>query len=208
LIPVLAAGGLIPFLDMAYQGFGRGLDEDAEPVRAMADAGLAFLAANSFSKNLSFYAERCGGLSVVCAGTDEAERVQGQLKAIVRRIYSNPPMHGGQVTALVMRDPELRALWEDEVAEMRTRIAAVRRQAREQLEARLPDYDAGYLTEQQGMFSYTGLSAAQLRALRAEHGVYIIDSGRISVPGLNTRNIDHFTEAMAAVLRQQPGTES
>ena len=208
LIPVLAAGELIPFMDMAYQGFGRGLDEDAGPVRAMADAGLTFLAANSFSKNLSFYAERCGGLSVVCGSADEAERVQGQLKAIVRRIYSNPPMHGGQVTALVMSDPELRALWEDEVAEMRARIAAVRRQAREQLEARLPGYDAGYLTEQQGMFSYTGLSAAQLHALRAGHGVYIIDSGRISVPGLNTRNIDYFTEAMAAVLRGRPGAES
>lgn len=201
LIPVLAAGELIPFLDIAYQGFGAGLQEDAYAVRAMADAGLSFLVANSFSKNFSLYAERCGGLSVVCSSPDETERVLGQLKAIVRRIYSNPPMHGGQVTASVLNDPELYALWEDEVAQMRTRIAYVRQKAHEQLSVKLPAYDSRYFVTQRGMFSYTGLSTAQLQALREKHGVYIIDSGRISVPGLNTHNMDYFTDAMASVLR-------
>ncbi|UHL63718.1 aspartate/tyrosine/aromatic aminotransferase [Paralcaligenes sp. KSB-10] len=202
LIPVLEAHELIPFLDIAYQGFGTGLQEDAFAIRAMADAGLSFLVANSFSKNFSFYAERCGGLSVVCASRDEAERVLGQLKAIVRRIYSNPPMHGGQVTSTVLNDPELYGLWEREVAEMRARIAFVRQQAHEQLKVKLPGYDSSYFVTQQGMFSYTGLSIAQLRALRDTHGVYIIDSGRISVPGLNTHNIDYFTDAMASVLQE------
>ena len=202
LIPVLEAHELIPFLDIAYQGFGTGLQEDAFAIRAMADAGLSFLVANSFSKNFSFYAERCGGLSVVCASRDEAERVLGQLKAIVRRIYSNPPMHGGQVTSTVLNDPELYGLWEREVAEMRARIAFVRQRAHEQLKVKLPGYDSSYFVTQQGMFSYTGLSTAQLHALRDTHGVYIIDSGRISVPGLNTHNIDYFTDAMASVLQE------
>jgi aromatic-amino-acid transaminase len=137
----------------------------------------------------------------VCSSPDETERVLGQLKAIVRRIYSNPPMHGGLITASVLNDPELYALWEDEVAQMRTRIASVRQKAHEQLSAKLPAYDSRYFVTQRGMFSYTGLSTAQLRALREKHGVYIIDSGRISVPGLNTHNMDYFTDAMASVLR-------
>lgn len=200
LIPVLAERDLIPFLDMAYQGFGSGLDEDAYAVRAMADAGMVFVVANSFSKNLSFYGERCGGLSVVCATSDEAEGVLGQLKATVRRIYSSPPAHAGQIASDVLNDPELYASWVQEVADMRHRIAFVRKQAHEQLSAKLPDYDSSYFVNQHGMFTYTGLSGAQLQALRERHGVYIIDSGRISVPGLNTRNIAYFTDAMADVL--------
>ncbi len=200
LIPILAERQLIPFLDMAYQGFGAGLDEDAFAVRAMADAGLTFLVANSFSKNLSFYGERCGGLSVVCASADEAEGVLGQLKAVVRRIYSSPPMHGGQITSDVLNDTQLCAVWEQEVADMRQRIAFVRKQAHEQLRTKVPDYDSSYFVKQCGMFTYTGLSSAQLVALRDRHGVYIIDSGRISVPGLNTRNLEYFTDAMADVL--------
>ena len=200
LIPVLAERGLIPFVDMAYQGFGAGLDEDAFAIRAMADAGLVFLVANSFSKNLSFYGERCGGLSVVCSSAQEATDVLGQLQAVVRRIYSSPPWHGGQITSDVLNDPQLYASWVQEVAGMRERIALMRQQAHEQLSAKLPDYDASYFVKQRGMFTYTGLSMPQLLALRERHGVYIIDSGRISVPGLNTGNIDVFTDAMADVL--------
>ncbi|RTZ45407.1 aspartate/tyrosine/aromatic aminotransferase [Candidimonas sp. SYP-B2681] len=200
LLPILAERQLIPFLDMAYQGFGAGLDEDAFAVRAMADAGLTFLVANSFSKNLSFYGERCGGLSVVCSSADEADGVLGQLKAVVRRIYSSPPMHGGQITSDVLNDTQLCAVWEQEVADMRQRIAFVRKQAHQQLTAKVPGYDSSYFVKQRGMFTYTGLSRAQLMALREHHGVYIIDSGRISVPGLNTRNLEYFTDAMADVL--------
>ncbi|HUG59111.1 MAG TPA: amino acid aminotransferase [Candidimonas sp.] len=202
LIPVLERGKLIPFLDLAYQGFGKGLDEDAFAVRAMADAGLSFLVTNSFSKNFSFYAERCGGLSVVCSSSAEASLVTGQLKAIVRRVYSNPPLHGGFITASVLNDPALFAQWEQEVADMRERIASMRQQAHRLLTAKLPGYDSTYFVTQQGMFSYTGLTTSQLHALRDEYGVYIIDSGRISVPGLNAHNIDYFTDAMASVLAQ------
>ncbi len=200
LIPILVERELIAFVDMAYQGFGTGLDEDAFAVRAMADAGLTFVVANSFSKNLSFYGERCGGLSVVCESQEEADGVLGQLKAAVRRNYSSPPVHGGQITSDVLNDPELYAAWVQEVAEMRRRIAFVRKEAHEQLSAKLPGYDSSYFVKQHGMFTYTGLSNEQLLALREKHGVYIIDSGRISVPGLNTRNIAYFTDAMADVL--------
>ncbi|HUH59609.1 MAG TPA: amino acid aminotransferase [Candidimonas sp.] len=200
LIPVLVQRDLIPFLDIAYQGFGSGLDDDAYAIRAMADAGLVFLVANSFSKNLSFYGERCGGLSVVCASADEADGVLGQLKAVVRRSYSSPPAHGGCIASDVLNTPLLRAQWADEVAGMRTRIAAMRQQAHSQLTAKLPGYDSSYFVRQRGMFTYTGLSQPQLIALRQQHGVYIIDSGRISVPGLNTHNIGYFTDAMASVL--------
>ena len=202
LIPLMVQKELIPFLDIAYQGFGQGLQEDAFAVRAMADAGLSFLVANSFSKNFSFYAERCGGLSVVCSSSEEADRVLGQLKAIVRRIYSNPPQHGGEATAMVLNDPQLYAKWEVEVKEMRDRIALMRQTAHRLLTEKLPSYDSSYLVKQHGMFSYTGLTTAQLKQLREEHGVYIIDSGRISVPGLNTENVDYFTDAMASVLGQ------
>src|SRR5690606_11062554 len=185
LIPVLREKELIAFVDMAYQGFGKGLDEDAFAIRAMVEAGLSFFVANSFSKNLSYYGERCGGLSVVCASTDEANRVMGQLKAAVRRIYSNPPTHGGQAVAGVMNTPERFEQWAKEVAAMRERIAAMRQLAHEQLKRKAPNYDSSYFVKQQGMFCYSGLSTAQLQRLREEFGVYIIDSGRISVPGLN-----------------------
>lgn len=200
LAAVLAHGGLIPFLDMAYQGFGRGLREDAHAVRVMIDAGLTFLVANSFSKNLSFYGERCGGLSVVCASPDEAKRVFGQLKAAVRRTYSNPPTHGARVVAAVLGQQDLRLRWEAEVAAMRARIAAMRQRVHARLQAQLPDYDAAYLISQQGMFSYAGLSTEQIMALRAQHAVYVLDSGRICLTGLNTHNVDYFSDALASVL--------
>ncbi len=199
-ITVLRQRGLIPFLDLAYQGLGEGMDEDAYAVRAMADAGLTFVVANSFSKNLSVYGERCGGLSVVCASPAEADLVLGQLKAIVRRIYSSAPWHGGHVVAGVLNDDALRSRWLEDVAAMRERMALMRRLVHEQLASKLPGYDADYFIRQRGMFTYSGLSSEQLIALRERHGVYIIDSGRVAVPGLNTGNVGHFTDALADVL--------
>jgi aromatic-amino-acid transaminase len=201
-IAVLQERGLIPFLDLAYQGLGEGMEEDAYAVRAMAEAGLSFLVANSFSKNFSVYGERCGGLSVVCGSAEEADLVLGQMKAIVRRIYSSAPWHGGHVVAGVLGDEALRARWLEDVAAMRVRMASMRRLVQEQLAVKLPGYDASYFIRQVGMFTYSGLSREQLIALRERHGVYIIDSGRIAVPGLNTRNVDHFTDALADVLGQ------
>jgi len=200
LIPVLKNGNLLPFLDIAYQGFGQGLDEDAYAIRALADAGVSFFVSNSFSKNLSFYGERCGGLSIICQSQEEAERVLGQMKATVRRNYSSPPTHGGQITAAVMNDPALFALWETEVAQMRVRIKAMRQQLFAVLSARLPGRDFSYFTTQQGMFSYTGLTPEQVDRLREEFAVYLVRSGRMCVAGLNSRNVDYVAQAMASVL--------
>lgn len=199
-IAVLQERGLIPFLDIAYQGMGDGMEEDAYAVRAMADAGLTVLVANSFSKNLSIYGERCGGLSVVASSAQEAELVLGQLKAAVRRIYSSPPWHGGHVVAGVLNDEQLHAKWLEEVAAMRLRMADMRKQVHAQLAQKLPGYDADYFLRQRGMFTYSGLTRDQLLALREKHGVYIIDSGRIAVPGLNTNNVNDFTDALADVI--------
>jgi len=201
LIPVLKAGQLLPFLDIAYQGFGQGLNEDAYAIRALAAAGVSFFVSNSFSKNLSFYGERCGGLSIVCNSAEEASRVLGQMKATVRRNYSSPPTHGGQITAAVMNDPALFAEWEAEVAEMRVRIKAMRQQLHEVLSARVPGRDFSYFITQQGMFSYTGLTAEQVDRLREEFAVYLVRSGRMCVAGLNSRNVGYVAEAMASVLQ-------
>lgn len=200
LIPVIAERQLIPFLDMAYQGFGDGLEEDAYAIRAMADAGLSLLVSNSFSKNLSYYGERCGGLSVVCADADEAGRVLGQLKFAVRANYSNPPTFGGQVAATVMLDPALRAEWEGEVAAMRARIKAMRKTLYDVLTTRVQDRDFSYLLNQRGMFSYTGLTPEQVDRLRDEFAVYLVRSGRMCVAGINEHNAKTVAEAMAAVM--------
>lgn len=204
-IAVLQERGLIPFLDIAYQGLADGMEDDAYAVRAMADAGLTMLVANSFSKNLSIYGERCGGLSVVCGSAGEADLVLGQLKAIVRRIYSSAPWHGGHIVAGVLNDAQLHGQWVDEVAAMRERMAQMRRLVHDQLAVKLPGYDADYFIRQQGMFTYSGLSSEQLLALRERHGVYIIDSGRVAVPGLNTANVGHFTDALADVVQTCAG---
>lgn len=200
LIPVLQQRQLLPYLDLAYQGYGDGIDADAFAIRALADAGLRFFVANSFSKSMSLYGERAGALSVVCDDAAEAELVLGQLKATVRRNYSSPPIHAGLVVAKVLGDPALRAQWEDEVAQMRERIAAMRRSLHAVLSAKLPGRDFGYFLTQRGMFSYTGLSAAQVDRLREEHAVYLVRSGRMCVAGLNSRNVQAVADAMAAVL--------
>lgn len=201
LIPVLKQAQLIPFLDIAYQGFGQGLNEDAFAIRSLSNAGISFLVSNSFSKNLSFYGERCGGLSIVCTNAEEASRVLGQMKATVRRNYSSPPTHGGQITAAVMNDPTLFAEWTEEVAAMRLRIKSMRQKLHEVLSTRLPGRDFSYFITQQGMFSYTGLSPEQVDRLREEFAVYLVRSGRMCVAGLNSRNVAYVAEAMASVLQ-------
>lgn len=202
LIKVLRDRQLIPFVDMAYQGFSRGLEQDAFAIRAMEKAGLTFLVANSFSKNFSYYSERCGGLSVVCQSPQEAVIVLGQLKSVARRIYSNPPSHGGQAISTVLADPVLFSEWRDEVDRMRERIAHIRQQVYSRLQQIVPDYDSSYFIKQRGMFCYSGLSPQQLQTLRHDYGVYIIDSGRISLPGLNEVNLDYFVQSLAAVLKE------
>jgi aromatic-amino-acid transaminase len=200
LVPVFRERQLLPFLDLAYQGYGDGIDEDAFAPRLLADEGVSFLIANSFSKSMSLYGERCGGLSVVCPDADQAARVLGQMKFMIRRNYSNPPMHGGQVVAKVLTDPALRAMWFAEVADMRERIQAMRRELHRVLVAKLPGRNFDYFLTQRGMFSYTGLTAEQADRLKTEFGVYILRSGRMCVAGLNTRNVEATAEAMAAVL--------
>jgi aromatic-amino-acid transaminase len=200
LAALLRAQRLLPYLDLAYQGFGDGLDDDAYALRTLAAAGLPMFVANSFSKSLSVYGERVGALSVVCPDAAQAGLVLGQLKATVRRNYSSPPLHGARLVAEVLTDPGLRAQWQAELAAMRERIAAMRHALHEGLRARLPQRDFGYLLRQRGMFSYTGLSAEQVDRLRDEHAVYLVRSGRLCVAGLNADNVGRSAQAIAAVL--------
>ena len=200
LIPVLRERELLSYLDLAYQGYGAGIVEDAFAVRALAGAGVVFFIANSFSKSMSLYGERAGALSVVCADAAEAELVLGQLKATVRRNYSSPPIHAGLIVAKVLTEPALRASWEADVAAMRERILAMRRSLHAVLAAKRPGRDFSYFLTQHGMFSYTGLSAPQVDRLREEYAVYLVRSGRMCVAGLNTRNVEATAVAMAAVL--------
>lgn len=200
LLPVLRERELLPLLDLAYQGYGDGIEEDAFAVRALADSGLRFFVANSFSKSMSVYGERAGALSVVCADATEAERVLGQLKATVRRNYSSPGLHAAGIVARVLGDAALRGAWEGDVAAMRERILGMRRSLHAVLSAKLPGRDLGYFLSQRGMFSYTGMSPAQVDRLREEFGVYLVRSGRICVAGLNGGNVERTAAAMAAVL--------
>ena len=199
-IEVLIGRELIPFLDIAYQGFGRGLDEDAYAIRAIASAGLTALVSNSFSKIFSLYGERVGGLSVVCDNADIAGRVLGQLKATVRRNYSSPPSFGAQVVATVLNDAGLKATWQAEVDAMRAHILTMRQALVDALQQVAPGSKVDYLLKQRGMFSYTGFSAAQVDRLRDEFGVYLIASGRMCVAGLNSRNVQQVAKAFAAVM--------
>ena len=191
---------LVPFLDLAYQGFGDGIAEDGAVVQQFVAAGLDFLVATSFSKSFSLYGERVGALSVVCASRDEANRVQSQLKITIRTNYSSPPTHGAQVVTTVLGDPALRAQWEQELAGMRQRIQQMRRLMVDKLAAAGVAQDFGFILRQRGMFSYSGLSTAQMLRLRAEFAVYGLDSGRICVAALNSGNIDAVAEAIARVL--------
>ena len=200
LIPVLQARELLPYLDLAYQGYGEGIVEDAFAVRALASAGLTFFITNSFSKSMSLYGERAGALSVVCTDAAEAELVLGQMKATVRRNYSSPGIHAAGVVSRVLCNAEMRASWESDVAAMRLRILAMRKSLHGVLSAKRPERDFGYFLSQRGMFSYTGLSAAQVDRLREEFGVYLVRSGRLCVSGLNSGNVERTAVAMAAVI--------
>jgi aromatic-amino-acid transaminase len=190
---------LVPFLDMAYQGFGEGLIEDGAVVAMFIEAGLGFLVATSFSKSFSLYGERVGALSIVSESKEEAERVLSQLKRLIRTNYSNPPTHGAQVVTLVLTTPSLRALWEEELAGMRVRIKEMRVALQAKLEAAGLKQDVSFITRQKGMFSYSGLGKEQMVRLRNEFGIYGVDSGRICVAALNSGNIDATVAAIVAV---------
>ena len=200
IITTVRVRGLVPFLDLAYQGFGDGLDADGAAVRRFAATAGPMLVASSFSKSFSLYGERVGALTVVAANKDEAGRVLSQVKRVIRSNYSNPPMHGGQIVATILNTVELRALWEAELATMRDRIKLVRARMVETLHERAPNADFRFVLAQRGMFSYSGLTKAQVHRLRDEFSVYAVDSGRICVAALNSHNVDHVAEAVARVV--------
>jgi len=197
---VVKARQLVPFLDMAYQGFADGIDADAAAVRLFADTGMNVFISSSFSKSFSLYGERVGALTITTGSKDEATRVMSQLKRVIRTNYSNPPTHGGAVVAAVLGSPELRAMWEAELGEMRERIRTMRVSLVEKLKARGAKRDFSFVGAQRGMFSYSGLSAAQVERLKDEFGIYAVSTGRICVAALNTRNIDAVADAIAKVI--------
>ncbi|MBD9398213.1 amino acid aminotransferase [Pseudomonas sp. PDM11] len=190
----------VPFLDIAYQGFGDGIEEDAAAVRLFAQSGLTFFVSSSFSKSFSLYGERVGALTIVVGDQEEGSRVLSQVKRVIRTNYSNPPTHGASVVAAVLNNPELRVMWETELGEMRDRIRTMRLAMVEQLADLNAKRDFGFVAEQRGMFSYSGLTTEQVERLRSEFGIYAVGTGRICVAALNTRNLPVVTKAIAAVL--------
>jgi aromatic-amino-acid transaminase len=199
-IEVVAERGLIPFIDLAYQGFGDGIEEDCRVVRRFADAGTALFVANSFSKSFSLYGERVGALSIVTGSVDEAARVLSQLKRVVRTNYSNPPMHGGRIVATILSVPEMRQQWDDELAAMRKRIGEMRGALVDRLKLKAPGHDFDFVLRQRGMFSYSGLTESQVDCLRKEYSVYAIATGRLCIAALNEQNIDRVCDAIASTL--------
>jgi aromatic-amino-acid transaminase len=200
-VEIVRARGLVAFLDMAYQGFADGIERDAAAPRLFASSGLSFLLATSFSKSFSLYGERVGALSLVAASELEAASVLSQVKRLVRTNYSSPPSHGGAVVASILSNPDLRRAWEADLADMRDRIHRIRSHLLERLRARDVPVDFAFLLRQRGMFSYTGLTAAQVDRLKVEHGIYAVSTGRICVAALNSRNVDYVADALAAVLK-------
>ena len=199
ILETVRARGLVPFLDTAYQGFADGIDPDGAVVRSFAATSGPLLISNSFSKSFSLYGERVGALTVLAADRDEALRVLSQLKRIIRANYSNPPTHGGQIVAMVLTSPELRALWEAELATMRNRIKLMRATLVERLHEHIPNADFHFVLDQRGMFSYSGLTRDQVGRLRREFSVYAVETGRICVAALNSRNVEDVARAIAAV---------
>ena len=200
-IEALQKQDLIPFLDIAYQGFGQGLEEDAYAIRALDQAGMNFIVSNSFSKIFSLYGERIGGLTFVCDDQVTAQKVLGQLKATVRRIYSSPATTGALLVDNVLNDADLTAQWQAELTEMRERIIKMRQILNEKLSQALPERDFSYLVKQQGMFSYTGLTAEQVDILKDQYAIYLVRSGRMCAAGLNLSNIDYAAESIAEVIK-------
>lgn len=201
-VQIIGERQLVPFLDMAYQGFGDGLEPDAAAVRMMADSGLSFLVANSFSKSFSLYGERVGALTLVTSSNDEAARVLSQVKRVIRTNYSNPPTHGAALVTAVLTDDTLRAQWDGELGQMRERIKAMRSGLKARLEASGVTSPLDYIVQQRGMFSYTGLTAAQVEHMRAHHGVYAVSSGRVCMAAVNLHNLDAVAAAIADALKQ------
>ncbi|MBB2895190.1 amino acid aminotransferase [Pseudomonas sp. AS2.8] len=200
-LDVVKARNLVPFLDIAYQGFGDGIEEDAQAVRLFAESGLTFLVSSSFSKSFSLYGERVGALTLVSESREESARVLSQVKRVIRTNYSNPPTHGATIVASVLSNPELRALWEAELGEMRQRIRAMRNALVEGLAAAGATRDFAFVNAQRGMFSYSGLTAEQVERLKSEFGIYAVSTGRICVAALNERNLPPTVQAIAAVLK-------
>ncbi|EJL95655.1 aspartate/tyrosine/aromatic aminotransferase [Pseudomonas sp. GM102] len=199
-LEVVKAKGHVPFLDMAYQGFGDGIDEDAAAVRLFAESDLTFFVSSSFSKSFSLYGERVGALSIVSESKEESARVLSQVKRVIRTNYSNPPTHGASIVAAVLNSPVLRAQWEEELAEMRLRIRGMRTQMVDLLAKNAPQRDFSFVGRQRGMFSYSGLTVEQVTRLRSEFGIYALDTGRICVAALNQSNIDAVTKAIVQVI--------
>ncbi|WP_064116828.1 amino acid aminotransferase [Pseudomonas fluorescens] len=199
-LEVVKAKGHVPFLDMAYQGFGDGIDEDAAAVRLFAESGLTFFVSSSFSKSFSLYGERVGALSIISESKEESARVLSQVKRVIRTNYSNPPTHGASIVAAVLNSPELRAQWEAELAEMRLRIRGMRTQMVDLLAEKAPGRDFSFVGRQRGMFSYSGLTTEQVHRLRNEFGIYALDTGRICVAALNQSNIKAVTDAIVQVI--------
>jgi aromatic-amino-acid transaminase len=199
-VAALKTRGLVPFLDFAYQGFDDGIEPDGAALRLFAQSGMDFFVSNSFSKSFSLYGERVGALSIVTQSKDDAARVMSQLKRVIRTNYSNPPTHGGSVVAAILNTPELRKMWEEELAEMRDRIKLMRNTLVAELKARVPGRDFSFVNAQRGMFSYSGLTAAQVDRLREEFGIYAVSTGRICVAALNSRNVGYVADAIAKVL--------
>jgi len=197
---VVKSKDLVPFLDMAYQGFGDGIDEDAAAVRLFAESGLTFFVSSSFSKSFSLYGERVGALSIVSESKEETARVLSQVKRVIRTNYSNPPTHGASIVAAVLNSPELRAQWEAELAEMRLRIRGMRMQMVDLLAQHGAKRDFSFVGRQRGMFSYSGLTVEQVARLKSEFGIYALDTGRICVASLNQRNIEAVVKAIIQVI--------
>ncbi|MDH0183792.1 aspartate/tyrosine/aromatic aminotransferase [Stutzerimonas stutzeri] len=200
ILEVLRARDHVPFIDIAYQGFGDSIEEDAAAVRLFAESGMTFFVSSSFSKSFSLYGERVGALSMVTQSRDESARVLSQVKRVIRTNYSNPPTHGATVVASVLNSPELRAMWEAELGEMRSRIREMRLGMVEQLAAKGAKVDFSFVAAQRGMFSYSGLTAEQVERLRVEFGVYAISTGRICAAALNRNNLGTVTDAIVQVL--------
>jgi aromatic-amino-acid transaminase len=192
---------LLPLLDFAYQGLGRGLDDDAEGLRSVAVAVEEIIICSSFSKNFGLYKERVGAITLKGASSEDVDKAFSNLKTIIRRIYSNPPSHGGAIVTTIMNDTALRAEWEDEVAQVRGRIAEMRQLFVDTLKAKGVTQDFSFLTGQYGMFSFSGLTPNQVKTLREKHSIYIVGSGRINVAGMTKANMDILCTAIAEVLQ-------
>jgi aromatic-amino-acid transaminase len=199
-IRVVAERGLMPFLDMAYQGFGQDLEADGKVVHLFAETGITVFVSSTFSKSFSLYSERIGALSIIASSTEEAARVLSQIKRLIRTNYSSPPTHGAKLVTAILNKPELRALWKDELSQMRSRIKDMRHLLAHKLKERSPAHDFAFITKQSGLFSYSGLTKAQVARLRDAYSIYMLDTGRICVAAINTNNIDHVANAIAEVL--------